>query len=145
MRLANPGVMWKPLFVALLLGSVTSAQSQAPASIEGQWKNPSGTAIIALTPCGKTYCGKVVWASQRGKREAAKGASKVVGTIVLTGVRRVEDHWNGTLFIPDDDIHVSARLELEGSDRMKLTGCAILGLFCRTQIWTRWKGQLPGS
>ena len=55
------------------------------------------------------------WASARGKREAAKGASNVVGTTVLTGVRTRDGRWTGTLFIPDDDIHVAAQLQLAGN------------------------------
>jgi len=123
--------------------ALTGAQGPSRAPIEGMWKNPIGSAIIAIAPCGNALCGKVVWASARGKREAAKGASNVVGTTVLTGLRARDDHWSGTLFIPDDDIHVAARLQPVGNRQLKLTGCAFAGLFCRTQIWTRTDGPLP--
>jgi uncharacterized protein (DUF2147 family) len=120
-------------FVALMLGA-----AQAPtAPIEGLWKNPSGTAIIAIAPCGKQHCGKVAWASGRGQREVAATTRNVVGTTVLTHVKAIGDHWVGALYVPDDNIHVSARLEPKGSRELKLTGCAFAGLFCRTQIWTR--------
>ena len=105
--------------------------------------NPIRSAIIAIAPCGDALCGKVVWASARGKREAAKGASNVVGTTVLTGVRTRDGRWTGTLFIPDDDIHVAAQLQLAGNRQLKLTGCAFAGLFCRSQMWTRTDGPLP--
>jgi uncharacterized protein (DUF2147 family) len=116
-----------------------------PGRIEGYWKNPIGSAIIAIAPCGDVLCGKVVWASARGRREAAKGAANVVGTTVLTGLRSKADHWTGKLFIPDDDIHVSARLQLLGERKLKLTGCGLMGLICRAQIWTRVDGPLPPS
>lgn len=127
-------------FVLVALGA---AQGPSRAPIEGLWKNPIGSAIIAIAPCGDALCGKVVWASARGKREASKGASNVVGTDVLTGLRPKDGHWAGSLFIPDDNIHVAARLQLAGSRQLKLTGCAFAGLFCRTQIWTRTDGPLP--
>jgi uncharacterized protein (DUF2147 family) len=66
----------------------------------------------------------------------------VVGTTVLTAVRPKANGWTGKLFIPDDNIHVSAKLQLLSSTRLKLTGCAVAGLFCRSQIWTR-TDELP--
>lgn len=124
--------------------ALAAAQSPASPKIEGLWKNPIGSAIIRVAPCGHELCGKVAWASARGKQEARTSTSQVVGTTVLTRVRPVSgDRWSGQLFIPDDNIHVGARLELLGRDRLKLTGCAVLGLFCRSQIWTRTDEPLP--
>ncbi|MGN6058817.1 MAG: DUF2147 domain-containing protein [Sphingomicrobium sp.] len=123
--------------------ALTAAQS--PASIEGYWKNPIGSAIIAIAPCANALCGKVVWASARGRREAAKGAPDVVGTTVLTGLRFSGGHWAGRMFIPDDNIHVSAKLQPLGDGKLKLTGCGLMGLICRTQIWTRTDGPLPSE
>jgi uncharacterized protein (DUF2147 family) len=119
------------------LTAVISSPVLAQAPIEGLWKNPSGTAIIAIAPCGTVWCGKVAWASERGQREVSRNTSHVVGTTVLTGLKPHGERWTGTLFIPDDNIHVSARLQPLDTRRMKLTGCAIAGLFCRSQIWTR--------
>jgi len=120
-----------------------AAAQPVHAPIDGLWKNPIGSAIIAIAPCGHVLCGKVVWASARGRREVAKTTSHVVGTVVLTDVRPKADGWTGKLFIPDDNIHVSAKLQLLNANRLKLTGCAVAGLFCRSQIWTRTEEPLP--
>jgi uncharacterized protein (DUF2147 family) len=128
--------------IAALL-ALTAAQTPARAPIEGYWKNPIGSAIIAIAPCGNALCGKVVWASERGKREVAKNTSNVVGTTVLAGLRYTRGHWTGSLYVPDDNIHVSAKLQLLGDRQLKLTGCAFAGLFCRSQIWTRTDEPLP--
>lgn len=64
---------------------------------------------------------------------------------VLTDLRPAQKRWIGTLYIPDDNIHVSARLQLLGSRRLKLTGCGLIGLICRSQIWTRADGPLPAA
>jgi uncharacterized protein (DUF2147 family) len=130
--------------LALALLALTAAQAPR-APIEGYWKNPIGSAIIAIAPCGNALCGKVVWASERGRREASKGSSQVVGTTVLTDMAPSGNRWTGTLFIPDDDVHVPARLQLLGPRQLKLTGCIMAGLFCRSQIWTRADEPLPGS
>lgn len=125
--------------------ALAAAQPQAHAPIEGLWKNPIGSAIIAVAPCGNLLCGKVVWASERGRREVAKTTSNVVGTMVLTDVKPKGRAWVGKLFVPDDNIHVSARLQLLNDKQLKLTGCALAGLVCRSQIWTRTQEPLPAT
>jgi len=131
------------LIFAFVAPSAVQAQPRAP--IEGNWKNPIGSAIITVAPCGDLLCGKVAWASARGQREASTSTSNVVGTTVLTGFKQTGNRWTGRLFIPDDNVHVSAKLQLLGERQLKLTGCAVAGLFCRSQIWTRYDGPLPAS
>ena|SRR4249919_164788 len=122
-----------------------SAAQSAPAPIEGMWKNPSASAIINIQPCGTSYCGKVVWASTKGQREVAKNAPQLIGTTVLSGLRSDGNRWTGVLYSPDDNIHVSAKLQLISARQLKLTGCALAGLLCRSQVWTRSDGPLPAS
>lgn len=130
---------------SIVLGIAAGALAQPPnaASVEGFWKNPIGSAIIQIAPCGDALCGKVVWASARGQREVAQHTSNVIGTTVLTALKPIRGHWAGSLYVPDDNIHVAARLQLLDERRMKLTGCGLMGLICRTQIWTRADGPLP--
>jgi len=128
------------LFVAALSAEPTSAAQP----VEGLWRNPIGSAIIRLAPCGNLLCGTVVWASARGQAEVAKNTLHVVGTTVLTDVKRAApNRWTGHLYVPDDNIHVSARLELVTYRDLRLTGCGLVGLICRTQIWTRVDEPLP--
>lgn len=129
----------------IALMALTAAQPAPRAPIEGYWKNPIGSAIIAIAPCGEALCGKVVWASARGKREVAKNTSNVVGTTVLTGMHARGSRWTGSLYIPDDNIHVSAHLQLLNAHQLKLTGCGVMGLICRTQIWSRVDGPPPSA
>ncbi|HZC38498.1 MAG TPA: DUF2147 domain-containing protein [Sphingomicrobium sp.] len=135
----------RTIFAAIALLALTAAQPAPRVPIEGYWKNPIGSAIIEIARCDDSLCGKVVWASARGQREASTSTSHVVGTIVLTGLRPARNRWTGTLFIPDDNVHVAARLQLLGDRQLKLTGCAVAGFFCRSQIWTRSDQPLPSS
>ena len=123
--------------------TVAFAAQAIATSIEGRWKNPIGSAVIEIAPCGGYMCGKVVWASERGQREVAKNRPRIVGTTVLTGLRPLGNRWAGKLYIPDDNITVSARLQPIDAGHLKLTGCALAGLICRTQMWTRVDGPLP--
>ena len=124
--------------------ALAAAQPPAHASVEGLWKNPIGSAIIAVAPCGSVLCGKVVWASARGQSEVAKNAPRIVGTTVLTDVRPKASGWTGKLYVPDDNIHVSAKLQLLNASQLKLTGCGLAGLICRSQVWTRVQ-ELPAA
>jgi uncharacterized protein (DUF2147 family) len=128
--------MITPLLIAV------AAQANA-APIEGLWKNPTGSAIVAIAPCGNALCGKVVWASAGGQREVSRTTSHAVGTLVLTGLKPKGSGWTGKLFIPDDNIHVAAKLELLSGSQLKLTGCAVAGLICRSQVWARTQPPLP--
>jgi uncharacterized protein (DUF2147 family) len=134
----------RQILSAIILAAVIPSAASAQAPVEGMWRNPSGTAIIAIAPCGNVLCGKVVWASERGQREVSKTTPRVVGITVLTGLKLVRNRWTGSLYIPDDNMHVSARLEPLANRQLKLTGCAFAGLFCRSQIWTR-ADALPQS
>ena len=122
------------MILGFILLGVSGAAAASP--IEGYWRNPIGSAIIAIAPCGDVLCGEVVWASTRGQREVAKNAPNVVGMKVLTNLKPSRHGWAGSLYIPDDNIHVAATLQPTGDRQLKLSGC-ILGIFCRTQIWTR--------
>ena len=124
-------------FSIALAAATISTAGVAQTPVEGLWRNPSGTAIIRIAPCGGPLCGTVAWASERGQREVSAHAPKVVGTTVLTGLRARGDRWHGSLYIPDDNITVSAKLQLVAPRQMKLTGCAIAGLICRSQVWNR--------
>ena len=124
--------------------ALAAAQPPAHASVEGLWKNPIGSAIIAVAPCGSVLCGKVVWASARGQSEVAKNEPRIVGTTVLTDVRSKGRGWTGKLYVPDDNIHVSAKLQLLNASQLKLTGCGLAGLICRSQDWTRVQ-ELPAA
>jgi uncharacterized protein (DUF2147 family) len=136
----------RPFLQALFALALGAGPANAAQPVEGLWKNPIGSAIIRVAPCGSLLCGSVVWASARGRAEVAKNTAHVVGTTVLTDVRRTAlNRWTGHLYIPDDNIHVSARLELITYSQLRLTGCALAGLICRTQIWTRVDEPLPPS
>ena len=134
-RISHENAM-NSVILATALAALAATQPMR-GDIDGYWKNPIGSAIIRISTCGKARCGHVVWASERGQREVSKTTRHVVGTTVLTDVRPEDGHWSGRLFVPDDNIHVAARLQLLNPRELKLTGCAFVGLICRSQVWTR--------
>ena len=116
---------------ALLIGS--AAQSM---TITGQWANPSKSVIIDIEPCGHASCGTVVWASAKAKHDARKGTTHLIGTKLLTDMRQTSAHeWSGELFVPDENLHATAKLNPQGKTHLKVSGCKVL--ICKSQMWTK--------
>ncbi|MEO6579560.1 MAG: DUF2147 domain-containing protein [Sphingomicrobium sp.] len=108
------------------------------AGLTGRWKHPSASVIVTITPCGVAYCGTVDWASEQAKADARRGGTDaLVGTQLMTDFKPAGRKWKGRLFIPDLNRHGKAQLELVGTDRLKVTGCAVGRMICKSQLWTR--------
>lgn len=124
--------------LSLLLLATLLADS-APPTVEGRWSNPSGSVIVAIAPCGDALCGRVEWASDKAQADARKG-----GTDPLVGVELLVDfvpsgdgRWKGRLFVPDLNKRPKAKLRLLGPDQIKVSGCEIGRLLCKSEVWTR--------
>jgi uncharacterized protein (DUF2147 family) len=73
----------------LIILAAIFAQSVEPAetSLEGLWRNPSGSVIISISPCDESICGRVQWASEKAMADARKGGTDpLVGTEVLSDI-----------------------------------------------------------
>jgi uncharacterized protein (DUF2147 family) len=124
-----------PLRLALLLIAISCASS-LEAAVRGRWINPSRSVIIDIEPCGHVLCGTVIWASEKAKHDARKGTDQLVGTKLLTGVHHASAHlWKGKIFVPDQNMHASAKLKPEGASDLKVSGCVMM--ICKSQMWTR--------
>ena len=128
------------LFLAL------AAQAPAPGSIEGTWQSPAANLVIVIAPCGNRLCGTVAWASDKAKKDSAKAAPQLVGTQLLTGLQPDRNgRWHGKLFIPDRNMRVTAKIERAGDAQLKVSGCAFGRSLCKSQLWSRVDGPLPGA
>jgi uncharacterized protein (DUF2147 family) len=107
--------------------------ASAQSTLEGRWANPHHTVIVNVARCGSAYCGVVSWATAKNR---ARGTTP--GTRVLTDLRPAGDGtYKGSAYEPKRDMHGSATVRQEGPDVMIVTGCALLGLICKEQRWTR--------
>ena len=59
------------LFALATILAVTAASAEA--AIDGQWRNPSGSVTMSIAPCGKSLCGRVLWASEKAVADARRG------------------------------------------------------------------------
>lgn len=122
-----------------LLAAALPATASAQDVLTGQWKNPKGSVIVRLGPCGNAICGVVVRASEHAKDTARKGGTPhLIGTRILSGLRPTADGaFRGQAFDPKRNIHAPATVRLVGPDALQVQGCAWLGLVCKEQRWTR--------
>ncbi len=123
------------LFAALAALSLAAAPSSAASaqSPEGRWANPKRSVIVKVARCGNAYCGTVSWASPKNRE---KGAAP--GTQVLSNLRPAGNGvYKGRALEPKRNISGSATVRQVGPNVILVKGCAIAGLLCKEQRWTR--------
>ncbi len=124
----------------LLLLVAAAAQAPADSSLAGSWTNQSGSVTVLIAPCGEgAWCGTVQSASPKAEADAARGGTaNLVGTQILRNFRLVAPHsWKGWLFVPDLNRKSKAELVLLDADRLRVRGCLVGRLFCKSQLWVR--------
>lgn len=117
---------------------VTALLLQA-AAIEGRWRNPSGSVTIEVARCGAAWCGTVIEADAGARADARRGGTAtLIGTQLLTGLKpTAKGHWKGRLFVPDMNKRTHADIAPAGPDRIKVRGCLVGGVLCKSQLWSR--------
>ena len=122
------------MLLALLIAAIPGAVPPT-----GRWKNPSGSVTVMIDACGEAVCGTVTAASDQAKADAKRGGTEaLVGTLLMTEFKVAgTGKWRGRLFIPDLNHRSKAELRMLGPDQLKVTGCAVGRMICRSQVWTR--------
>jgi uncharacterized protein (DUF2147 family) len=132
--------------LAMTAAMALASSNPSAGSIEGHWMHPEQTVIIRLENCGDEVCGTVTWATERAQRDARKGVDRLIGARLLTGFQQNKKGiWKGRIFVPDYDLRVSGKIQPLDANRLKVSGCALGGLLCRTQVWKRSDGPVVGS
>lgn len=120
---------------AAALGSPAYASAQP---LEGRWTNPKRSVIVNVARCGDAYCGTVSWATAKNREKVADNGRKLIGTRILSDLRPAgENVYRGKAYEPKRNIRGSATVRQIGPDTMVVKGCAVLGMLCKEQRWTR--------
>jgi uncharacterized protein (DUF2147 family) len=123
-------ILTKLVLALFALSAPAMASSQA---LEGRWANPKRSVIVHVSRCGDAYCGTVSWANAKNRHNGT-----VPGTRVLSDLRPAGDGvYKGRAFEPKRDISGSATVRQVSPDVMIVKGCAVMGIFCKEQRWTR--------
>jgi uncharacterized protein (DUF2147 family) len=133
--------------LALFSAPLASAFAADPA---GTWLTENGKARIRIADCGGALCGTIAWLKEpndeAGKpktdannADAAKRARPLIGVATVIGMKPsgTPDKWAGQVYNAEDGKTYSGSLTLTGATTLKLEGCALGGLVCKSQTWTR--------
>lgn len=135
------------LFVALVAANHQAAYAADP---NGVWLTEPGTSRIKIADCGGALCGTVVWIKDpidpdtqkprldKLNADARKRGRPLMGVpIVLDMKPSGPDTWAGQVYNAEDGNTYSGSITMLPAGTLKLEGCALGGLVCRAQIWSR--------
>lgn len=149
--------------VAALAGSavipplVPSMAAAQASDIGGIWYDDTGEGAVEIKHCGQRLCGFIVWLkdpiSKRTGRpladlnnpDSAKHSRTICGLQVLGDLKAQSDgSWDeGWVYDPKVGKSYDAALELNGHNRLTLTGYLGVKLLGKALTWTRAPGDLP--
>jgi uncharacterized protein (DUF2147 family) len=124
------------------------AGAQAATVPEGVWSLPKGKATIRIASCGESVCATLVGLRKpldkqgrpkvdKRNPDRAKRDRPVIGLSLLSGMTPSGEGWKGTFYNPDDGETYAGTLAPAGDGTLKLKGCVLGGLLCKTQVLTR--------
>ncbi|WP_414475383.1 DUF2147 domain-containing protein [Microvirga sp. M2] len=125
----------------------TSATSQKPAPIDGEWIVADQTARIRIAPCGNgsdgAHCGTLVWTKTPGgvdsnNPDPAQRSKPLLGLEIVKDMKlKGQNLWEGSVYNAINGKTYSATLAPQSPTTLKIEGCILGGLLCDGEIWTR--------
>ena len=123
--------------IALVAVAATvPVMASAEAALEGRWANPHRSVIVNVTRCGDAYCGTVGWANAKNREKGVAAGARVLSDLKPLG----NGTYRGRALEPKRNISGSAVVRQDGPNVMIVNGCALLGMICKEQRWTRVSG-----
>lgn len=131
--------------ILIAAAALFATPAVAASSIEGQWTNPARSVTVRIAPCGRALCGRVISATPSARaKAAAAGTPRLVGTELMSGLTPIgEGAWRGHFFVPDRNLRAPGELHLLGPRTIEIEGCAVPGILCKTQQWSKVAAPRP--
>lgn len=132
----------KCLIAAMALSLIcpaVRAQDAVTETVSGTWINPHNSVKVKTGACGQNLCGWIVWASPKALSDAKEsGVQSLIGTELLRNYQSSgAGKWHGTVYVPDKQQSYYSNIEALDANRLKISGCIMHGLICKSQIWRR--------
>ena len=129
--------------------AATAARAGEPS---GLWHTEGHKAQVRIARCADAFCGTIVALKEpidpaTGKPQAdtenedlGKRGRPVIGIAVVLGMKPAGPaKWSGQFYSPEEGKTVSGNLVLKDANTLRVEGCLLGGLLCRSEIWTRAK------
>ncbi len=138
-HLAPALTVFAAFLVPLSAAGATSVPTEDPLLAKTTWINPHGTVKVETAPCNGKLCGWVVWATPEAMQDARdSGVHTLIGTELLQDYRQVAaGRWQGRVYVPDMGRTFDSTITRPEPDRIKISGCVLGGMFCKSQVWRR--------
>jgi uncharacterized protein (DUF2147 family) len=122
-------------------GMAGSANAAEPTPI-GDWRVKDGYANIRIDNCGGKLWGIVAWEKEAGfdkeNPDPAKKGRPILGMPILMAMGQAgPNKWQGEIYNSQDGNMYSANVSLLDENTLKLQGCALFGIVCGGENWTR--------
>lgn len=130
---------WMAVLMPLLIAAPVHATGAPASQAGGLWINPHKSVAVKTGPCAGKLCGWIVWANEEAQADARSGGvAKLIGTELLENYSmRGPNSWTGTVFVPDMGKRFSSRIEQISATQLRIKGCILGGLICKSQTWSR--------
>jgi uncharacterized protein (DUF2147 family) len=138
---------------AIAMSAILGLAVVMPASAadpRGNWMTENGRAKVAIISCGGALCGNIVALTEpndpaTGKPrtdtnnpDAAKRTRPLIGVPIVIGMTPdTAEKWKGQVYNAEDGKTYSGSITLVNATTLTLQGCALGGLICKNQTWTR--------
>jgi uncharacterized protein (DUF2147 family) len=142
--------MRRHLLAATALFVLAGAGSVQAADPAGVWLTQGGNSRIRLADCGGAICGTIIWLKEpndpdtgkpktdKHNSDASKRTRPLIGVQIVLGMKPSgADKWSGQVYNAEDGKTYSGNLTLNGGNALTLQGCALGGLLCKGQTWTK--------
>jgi uncharacterized protein (DUF2147 family) len=135
---------------AAALLAFTCAEGALAADPAGTWLTQTGGSRIRVADCGGALCGTIIWLKEpndpdtgkpktdKNNSDEAKRSRPLLGVQIVLGMKPSgTDKWNGQVYNAEDGKTYSGNLTYSGGTSLQLQGCALGGLVCKAQTWTK--------
>jgi uncharacterized protein (DUF2147 family) len=136
---------------AAVLACFALALPARAADPTGVWLTDEDDARVRIYAFGQALCGTVLSLKEpndpeTGKpkldkfnKDPSKRTRPVVGSALMSGLnpKGAPDQWEGSLYNPEDGNTYIGILTLESLLTLKLQGCVLGGLICKSETWKR--------
>lgn len=130
--------------------ALTGSEGALAADPNGVWLTQTGGSRIRLADCAGALCGTIIWLKEptdpdtrkpktdKNNSDASKRARPLLGVQIVLGMKPAgADKWTGQVYNAEDGKTYSGNLSYSGGNSLQLQGCALGGLVCKSQTWTK--------
>ncbi|MCB1533066.1 MAG: DUF2147 domain-containing protein [Alphaproteobacteria bacterium] len=134
-------------YVLLALAGILALTSTAQAAdtVEGYWLTQNERAVVKISPCADSVCGKVYWIIDGGLQYDEHNPDEAMRTRPMCGLQILgdfekagENAWDsGYIYKADEGDMYAANIALQDDGTLKLRGYMGISLLGKTQVWNR--------